>query len=528
MPVYLHISNGHVYDPTRDCDGVVQDLFVADGKIVESLPTQVPASDVQTIDARHCCILPGGIDPHTHVASPRVTALQAAIQDPVRLDETQTLSQSLQADRRCIVLTSQEAAKAYCQLGYTLLNEASVRPNEVDAVKASIQTMADVQVAFLLEMGNNETVFDALSRGDEPMAVDYTAALIRQTGAFGIKLSNPGGLIGRRHGQEQELASVDEPINATSVTTRRILQWASKVANHLNLSHPPHVHAPRLGMPGNIESTLNVLDVFEGQAVHLAHAQFYSYGQTTSGGYTSAADRLAEYLARHPHVTADVGQIAFGSAVTVTEDDLLLQRLRRVFGQAGLPKPKIDIDTSPLPYNSPDTSTVLWMQYSPEDPVHSLMWATGLELILSCQNLWQLSLSVDHPNGGPFTAYPQIIAWLMDKTARDEQLAKIHPYARQHSRLGQFDRELSLQEIAILTRSAPAKSLGLKHKGHLGSGADADIAIYASTMADQVQGEHIKEILTHPRYVIKSGDLVVVDGRWTGGQPARLVLPDHG
>ena len=35
-----------------------------------------------------------------------------------------------------------------------------------------------------------------------------------------------------------------------------------------------------------------------------------------------------------------------------------------------------------------------------------------------------------------------------------------------------------LNEIAIITRAGPARILGLKNKGHLRVGADADITIY--------------------------------------------------
>ena len=42
-----------------------------------------------------------------------------------------------------------------------------------------------------------------------------------------------------------------------------------------------------------------------------------------------------------------------------------------------------------------------------------------------------------------------------------------------------LDREYTLAEIAIITRAGPARMLGLRDKGHLGPGADADVTIYA-------------------------------------------------
>ena len=68
-----------------------------------------------------------------------------------------------------------------------------------------------------------------------------------------------------------------------------------------------------------------------------------------------------------------------------------------------------------------------------------------------------------------------------------------------------LDREYSLNEIAIITRAAPARRLGLRDKGHLGVGADADVTVYHER-ADR------EEMFATPRYVIKGGEIVVEDG----------------
>ena len=87
-------------------------------------------------------------------------------------------------------------------------------------------------------------------------------------------------------------------------------------------------------------------------------------------------------------------------------------------------------------------------------------------------------LTTDHPNGGPFTSYPHLIRLLMDRSFRDEQLAKLHPDVAAQCALRSITRELTLDEIAIMTRAGPARLLGLPDRGHLGVGAAADIAVY--------------------------------------------------
>ena len=48
--------------------------------------------------------------------------------------------------------------------------------------------------------------------------------------------------------------------------------------------------------------------------------------------------------------------------------------------------------------------------------------------------------------------------------------------------------------------------LGLRNKGHLGVGADADVTVYA-------RGEDMAATFATPRYVVKSGELVVEEGQ---------------
>jgi formylmethanofuran dehydrogenase subunit A len=144
--------------------------------------------------------------------------------------------------------------------------------------------------------------------------------------------------------------------------------------------------------------------------------------------------------------------------------------------------------------------------YRDKSFVHALQWAIGLEWYLLMQDPWRIAMSTDHPNGGSFLAYPQIIALLMDRSRRQDVLAGLPAGVREKCTLGDLNREYSLREITIITRAAPARMLGLKNKGHLGVGADADITIYQP----QVDLQRMFEL---PRYVIHRGEVVVDDGQ---------------
>jgi formylmethanofuran dehydrogenase subunit A len=149
---------------------------------------------------------------------------------------------------------------------------------------------------------------------------------------------------------------------------------------------------------------------------------------------------------------------------------------------------------------------VVPFRYKDKNFVNALQWAIGLELFLSIEDPWRIFLTTDHPNGAPFTAYPHLIRLLMDRSFRNDMLATINKEAADVSHLAALEREYSLYEIAIMTRAGPAKSLGLKSKGHLAPGADADIAVYR----EQTNRERM---FASPEYVFKGGTLVVRSGK---------------
>jgi len=83
--------------------------------------------------------------------------------------------------------------------------------------------------------------------------------------------------------------------------------------------------------------------------------------------------------------------------------------------------------------------------------------------------------------------------------------------------LDDLDREYTLEEIAIITRAGPARLLGMRDKGHLGVGADADITIYDDDEEDR------EAMFAAPRYVVKDGQAVVEDGELRAAGAGRLL-----
>src|SRR5690606_25047377 len=147
---------------------------------------------------------------------------------------------------------------------------------------------------------------------------------------------------------------------------------------------------------------------------------------------------------------------------------------------------------------------IMPFSYQEKVYVHALQWAIGLELFLLSKDPWRVMLSTDHPNGGSFMSYPKLIRLLMDREFRRDEMKRVNRKAIASTSLPDLDREYTLNEIAIITRAAPARALGLSRKGHLGPGADADVTIYD-------RQDDAEAMFSAPRYVIKSGRLIIED-----------------
>ncbi|HRI09178.1 MAG TPA: pyridoxal-phosphate dependent enzyme, partial [Nannocystaceae bacterium] len=96
----------------------------------------------------------------------------------------------------------------------------------------------------------------------------------------------------------------------------------ARAVYELGVPHPLHVHGCNLGVPGNLNTTLNTISGVEGLPMHLTHIQFHSYGAEGDRKFSSGAAQIAEAINNHPNITVDVGQILFGQTVTASGDSM--------------------------------------------------------------------------------------------------------------------------------------------------------------------------------------------------------------
>jgi formylmethanofuran dehydrogenase subunit A len=200
-----------------------------------------------------------------------------------------------------------------------------------------------------------------------------------------------------------------------------------------------------------------------------------------------------------------MGQIIFTETTTMTADGPFQFILYELSGNKWV---NSDVETE-------TSAGIVPFQYKRKSFVHAMQWSIAMELALLIQDPWKIFLTTDHPNAGPFTHYPRVISWLISRKAREKILERINRKAQRKSLVPTIDREYSLYEIAVITRAGQSKALGLKNKGHLGVGADADIAIYnlnPETLDLAQKPKTVRKAFERAAYTIKDGNITVKNG----------------
>ena len=503
----LLIRGGHVVDPANEIDGV-RDLWIADGKIAHEAPDSGTRPD-RTIDARGLVVMPGGVDVHCHIAGSKVNAARAMRPE----DKTGAWPRhdGFRSGTTGGVPSTFVTGYQYAGLGYTTAVDAAIAPLGARHAHHELRDTPILDKAMLVLMGNNHFVMDAVRDGARERLRDYTAWLLNATRAFGMKVVNPGG-IEQWKGGHGRLAGLNDTVDGFDVTPRAILTALAETADALRLPHPIHFHGLRLGLPGNSDITAESMDALDGRRGHLAHIQFHSYAgdETDPASIRSDVPRLVDLFNRRTSLSLDVGQVLFGETTAMTADGGVGRYLAELTGRKWYSQ-DVEAETG---------CGVVPITYDDKNFVHALQWAIGLEWFLLADDPWRTALSTDHPNGGSFLAYPRIIALLMSRNLRDEALARLPEKARERCHLADIGREFTLSEIAIITRAAPARILGLANKGHLGPGADADVTIYAPD-DDRVR------MFSIPRYVLKSGEVIIDDGALRAAPEGRVVRTER-
>lgn len=487
------LAGGRVLDPQNGRDET-GDLWFEDGRIV--------APDGRAPDARHdasgLVVLAGGIDIHSHIAGANVNTarlLLPELRDDPAVD--------------CVPV-SEIIGRLYAAMGFTLVVEPAIPPHHAVQAQVELAAIPFIDRAILAVLGNEDFLMRLLREGESADAVaDYAGRMLAGSHALGVKTINAGA--GAAFRANARSFGLDDEVPGYGVTSRAIIRTLQDAVERLGVPHPLHLHCSNLGVPGNVETALATIEAAADRRLHLAHLQFYAYGKEGPRGFSSAAPRLAEAVNQREKLTVDVGQVMFGQTVTVSCDIL------RQFGARDVAYPRkyaiLDAEAQ--------GAGIVPYRYRRSNFHNAVQWAAGLELFLLIEDPWRVLFTTDHPNGAPFTSYPDLFALLMDRELRAQWIETLPKEAMAVTALPGLRREYSWPEIAIMTRAAPARLLGLGDRGHLAPGARADIAAYRP-QADKAA------MFRAPALVFKDGELIARDGVTIGHRFGRVLTVQPG
>ncbi|MEM3615789.1 MAG: formylmethanofuran dehydrogenase subunit A, partial [Candidatus Methanomethylicia archaeon] len=400
----------------------------------------------------------------------------------------------------------------YARMGYTLVAEPATPPIKTRHTHEELNAIPIIdKMAFVL-VDSNWIVLDLIQESSKDLLTAFLGWLLYATKTYALKIVDAGSDASwmiKGVGLD-----IDDIIPGYNLSPKDIIVAVAESAQLLNIPHKVHIHCNRLGYPGNYSTTIktmnltkDIVKISEGNLMHITHVQFTGYKGDSWGSLESGGEDLAKELNANPYVTLDMGQVIPGRpATTMTADapfEFVLYHLTR--WKWSTTDTEVETASGVVPY-----------RYRKKSYVNTIQWAIGLEVVLLAKDLWRVFLTTDHPNGGPFIDYPLVISWLMSRKAREELMMKMNKKALKKCVIPALDREFTLNEIVIMTRASPAKFLGLeKIKGHLGLGADADIAIYdidPRNIDFSRDYEAVIKAFRRAYMTIKDGEIVVKNG----------------
>jgi formylmethanofuran dehydrogenase subunit A len=509
MTEYI-IRNGHVFDPVQGIKGDKADIAIKDGKIVKD--TEVGKS-ANIIDARGKTVMAGAVEVHAHIAGPKVNLGRIYRPEDKLFTSTPTRGLERMGSGNSIPTTFKTGYE-YAKMGYTTAMEAAMPPLFSRHVHEEIRDTPIIDEGAFPVFGNNWFVMEYLKNKEIENTAAYIAWLLRVTKGYAVKVVNPGGTEAWAWGLN--CLSIHDPVPYFDITPAEIITGLIEANEYLGLPHSMHIHPNNLGNPGCYETTLETLKLAEGykaknkfgreQVLHLTHTQFHSYGGDNWGNFESKSKEIIDYINKHKNITIDTGNVTLDETTTMTADGPFEHHLT---GLNHLKWANVDVELE-------TAAGVVPYVYSPDIKVCAIQWAIGLELALMAKDPMRCFITTDHPNAGPFTRYPRIIKWLMSAKAREARITtfKNSDKVISATHLAGIDKELSLYELAQMTRAGPAKCLGLSSMcGGLKPGMDADVVVYNfDPEAPVTDPEIIETAFSRAAHTFKSGVEVVRNG----------------
>ncbi|MFW9866427.1 MAG: amidohydrolase family protein [Candidatus Thorarchaeota archaeon] len=506
----LIIKNGLVYDPINNINGEKKDILIESGTIVDSFTNN---KDIKEINANGKTVIPSAIDIHTHVASQQVNWVRLLGLNNAQFNEIWH------------GLTLDKIARDYVSMGYSFILEANTFPSLAKQTVFNFQQLPVLDKGMLLNISNMWPLELEFQRGKvEDMAV-FLSDLLSKTYGFGFKVYNPFEC------EQWNLKELREDLaqqgRLYNFTALNVYENTVKCVELLGLPHSAHIHIEGYENEIGKENLFSVLNKIKSlnvgsnpktslalkreQILHVAHVNTYAIDGNN--------EEIIKFFNENQNFGMDLSFVGFNQLNPLITSD------RRVINSM-LTMDSIDsskkLITSAVEFEGDLFASLRAL--SKDNYKDCTLWANALDIVLNIKNKQQISFSLNFPNYANLTDIPEITTWLVSKKARNRFMEGMNKDFLKDNTLQNNEETLNFSEFIIITRTAPAKSLGLGSiKGNLGVGADGDLNVLDVNFNEVDISENpdiLKSALNNLEYVIKSGEIVKKQNE--------LVLDNHG
>jgi formylmethanofuran dehydrogenase subunit A len=488
----LIIKNGIIYDPLNDIDGEKKDILIEDGKIVEQFSSE---NDINEIDAANKTVIPAALDIHSHYASQQVNWARLLGTSNKEFNDTWQR------------LSLETIARDYLANGYTFLLEANTYPSLALQTIFNFKYLPVLDKAMLLNTSNLWALESEFERDVFEDTATFLSDLLDVCKGFGIKAYNPFEAETWNFNELRE--NIEKEGRLYNFSALDVYMNLTKAVEQLRLPHSLHAHIEgyeNTRGENNLSIILNSLKSMDfpsrngsengrEQIFHIAHANAYNIEK--------GRGELISFLNENTNADIDIAVLGFDPINPLITSD------------RGLLSSYINSNENALFKNAIETegdSFVSLRRFNKSNTHDCALWENALALALQVKNKWQIQLSLNFPHYSHVNNIPKIAGWLLNSKVRQDFMNDMNEEFLSNSIFSSNDDVLSFYEYVILTRAAPAKSLGLANiKGGFTPGADGDINILDISVSDlDISKDYspLENALRGMEYVIKDGRIV--------------------
>ena len=443
-------------------------------------------------------VMPGGIDPHSHLAGGKVVLARTLMSDDHR-EHPEARTALLRGGSGLTTPSTFTTGYRYARMGYTAAFEPAMLPANARQAHAELADVPMIDKGCYALLGNDDILL-ADARARRGARRDRGLRRVDAAGDAGARHQVRES---RRHHRLQVQRALAR-LRSDGAALRR------HPARHRR--EPRHAPWPMLGARASAAPALQRSrragqrrdDADDDRArpersrLHLTHLQFYGYGAEGKRSFSSGAGahRGGGEREREHHRRRRARSCSGRPSGLRRHDGAVPHSCRRAPAQVGRHghrrRGRLRHRAVPLPRKAASSTRCNGRSASS---------CSCSSKILGASSSPPTTRTARPSRPIPISSACSWIAACATSVLRDRPSA-----AASMSALAGLAREYCLHEIAIMTRAGPARSLGLADRGHLGAGAWPTSRSTRTARTEQAMFERAD-------YVFKDGELVVRDGR---------------